>query len=81
MKRLKFETKQQLDFFVLNYLVQEHDVDIQDINEPLNFSIADLTEEIAEFLVIHDFARVDEIEELECPEGCTGCDELKSAKE
>ena len=77
MKRLKFETKQQLDFFVLNYLVQVNEVDIHDINEPLGFSIADLAEEISEFLVMHDFARVDEIEEFECPEGCTGCDDLK----
>ncbi|MHB8871668.1 MAG: hypothetical protein ACYC5G_04405 [Candidatus Doudnabacteria bacterium] len=77
MKRLKFETKQQLDFFVLNYLVQVNEVDIQEINNPMDFSVADIAEEIAEFLVIHDFVRVDEIEEFECPEGCTGCDELK----
>jgi hypothetical protein len=80
MKRLKFETKQQLDFFVLNYLVQVNEVEIQEINEPLGFSVADLAEEISDFLVVHDFARVDEIEEFECPEGCTGCDELKSVK-
>lgn len=77
MKRLKFETKQQLDFFVLNYLVQVNEVEIQEINDPIGFSVADIAEEIAEFLVIHDFARVAEIEEFECPEGCTGYDEPK----
>ena len=77
MKRLKFETKQQLDFFVLNYLVQVNEVEIQEINDPIGFSVADIAEEIAEFLVMHDLVRVDEIEELECPEGCTGCDDLK----
>ena len=81
MKRLKFETKQQLDFFVLNYLAEVNEVEVQDINKPMDFSVADLAEEISDFLVVHDFARVDEIEEFECPEGCTGCDELNSVKE
>jgi len=81
MKRLKFETQQQLDFFVLNYLVQVNEVEIQEINNPMDFSVADLAEEIADFLVNLEFVRVYELEEFECPEGCTGCDELKSIKE
>lgn len=74
MKRLKFETKQQLDSFVLNYLVQVNEVEIQEINDPIEFTPADIAEEIAEFLIIHDFARV---AEMECTEGCSGCDEPK----
>ena len=74
MKRLKFETKQQLDSFVLNYLVQVNEVEVQKINKEVGFSVADVAEEISDFLIIHDFARV---AEMECPEGCTGCDEPK----
>lgn len=74
MKRLKFETKQQLDSFVLNYLVQVNEVEVQEINKEVGFSVADVAEEISDFLIIHDFARV---AEMECQEGCTGCDTKK----
>lgn len=77
MKKLKFETKQQLDVFVLNYLALEHEVEVQDLNSPLGFSVTDIAEEISDYLISHGLARVAEIEEFECPEGCTGCDELK----
>lgn len=80
MKRLKFETKQQLDVFVLNYLALEHEVEVSDLNSPLGFSVTDIAEEISDYLIAHDIARVYELEEFECQEGCTGCDELKSVK-
>ena len=79
MKRLKFETQNELELCTLNYLVSKYNVPVSEINDEFDSSIADIAEEIAEFLVDVGYVKV--LEEFECPEGCTGCDELKSIKE
>lgn len=74
MKRLKFETQNELELFTLNYLVAKYDTPVSEINDILETTIAGMAEEIAEYLVDLGFAKV---EGLKCPEGCTGCDQPK----
>ena len=75
MKRLKFETTNELELFCLNYLVSKHDIAISEIKDGFESDIVDVAEELSEFLVDLGFVTV--YEQFECPEGCTGCDELK----
>ena len=82
MKRLKFETQQQLEFFCLNTLSEIRDFDIDEINEPKCFSIADVVKDIADTLMYLDVVKIEEFEgmvelNLSCQEGCTRCDKPK----
>lgn len=74
MKKIKVDSQNELEMLVLNYLVAKYDVPVSQINEPFDATIADVAQEISEYLVDLGFAKV---EEFECPEGCTGCDEIK----
>lgn len=71
MKKLKFETKNKLEVFSLEYLLETIEVDIDNLNNPIDWSVVDVAKILAEFLYAGGFAKV---EEFECPEGCTGCD-------
>ncbi len=74
MKKLKFETKNQLEVFSLEYLLDTIDVEIDNLNNPIDWSVVDVAKILAKFLYVGGFAK---IEYFECPEGCTGCDAPK----
>jgi len=74
MKRLKFETNNELDLFCLGHLIELHEASINDVNEPQIFTLAEVAQEIAIFLDCYDIAR---IKENECPDGCVGCEPLQ----
>jgi len=72
MKRLKFETTNELELFCLNYLVSKHDIPISEIKDSFDADIVDVAEELSEFLVDLGFAKVYE-EDFECDGDCRTC--------
>lgn len=63
MKRLKFETEDQLEMFCLNRLAEVRQFDLSDISSPMCSSIAEIVKDIADVLIVSDFVRVEEFED------------------
>lgn len=63
MKRLKFETEDQLEMFCLNRLAEVRQFDLSDISNPMCSSIAEIVKDIADVLIVSDFVRVEEFED------------------
>jgi hypothetical protein len=76
---LFFETEGELNAFVMDYFLEYRNVEFDEINKPMVFSVADIAQDIVHFLKTKDLVFVAEDYD-EC-EGCTGCNELPVEKE
>lgn len=63
MKKLRFETEQELQLFCLNRLAEIRNFELSEINNPMCFSIMDIVTDISDVLICSGLVKVHELEE------------------